>query len=177
MATIGGPSWSQDASWPQNFRKVISGGPSWGPFRDTKSSKISFDVIRTVIIFLIDLKDRFGERFGSILAPSWPLLTSPTNCLEGPKRAKIGPSWSFFGLQRKTRKGKIWLRILPNSGGPQTPVKTEGFRRFAYFKSMIFQQFLTSFWPLRSDLLGPLGGFMLPTKLLFGRSKRGSKTI
>ena len=42
---------------------------------------------------------------------------------------------------------------------------------------MIFQQFLTSFWPLRSDLLGPLGGLMLPTKLLFGRSKRGSKTI
>ena len=42
---------------------------------------------------------------------------------------------------------------------------------------MIFHQFLTSFWPLLSDLLGPLGGLMLPTKLLFGRSKRGSKTI
>ena len=42
---------------------------------------------------------------------------------------------------------------------------------------MIFHQFWTSFWPFWSDLLGPLGGLMLPTKLLFGRSKRGSKTI
>ena len=65
--------------------------------------------------------------FGPILAPLNIANKLPGGAQEGKNRSKF----VIFGLQRKTRKGKIWLRILPNSGGPQTVVKTEGFWRFA----------------------------------------------
>ena len=45
---------------------------------------------------------RLQDHFGATLAPSWPLLTSPTNCLEGPKTAKIDPRGSFLALQERS---------------------------------------------------------------------------
>ena len=65
--------------------------------------------------------------FGAILAP----LNIANKLLGSVQERENRSKMAIFGLQRKTRKGKIWLRILPNSGGAQTFVKTEGFWRFA----------------------------------------------
>ena len=61
----------------------------WGPFRDTKSLKISFDSDPKCHHFLDRFKDRFWERFGSILAPSWPPKTFPRWGQVVPRGAEI----------------------------------------------------------------------------------------
>ena len=60
---------------------------------------------------------RLQDHFGAILAPSWPLLTSPTNCLEGPKRAKIDPRGTILAFKEKQEKGKFGCAFCPTAGG------------------------------------------------------------
>ena len=47
---------------------------------------------------------RLQDHFGAILAPSWPLLTSPTNCSETSKSVKIGPRGPFSAIKKNNEK-------------------------------------------------------------------------
>ena len=70
---------------------------------------------------------RLQDHFGAILAPSWPLLTSPTNCLEGPKRPKIDPRGSFLALQERRRENAFRTSSRPTAGGQKNLIKTKDF--------------------------------------------------
>ena len=80
-------------------------GPSWdrswsdlGPLRGARTLRILDEIEDAPFLSASRLQDHFG----TTLAPSWPLLTSPTNCLEGPKRAKIDPRGSFLARQERS---------------------------------------------------------------------------
>ena len=47
---------------------------------------------------------RLQDHFGAILVPSWPLLTSPTNCSETSKSLKIGPRGPFSAIKKTIEK-------------------------------------------------------------------------
>ena len=86
-------------------------GPLFGPpWNRSWSDLVPLQGARTLRI-LDEIEDapfpsasRLQDHFGAILVPSWPLLTSPTNCSETSKSLKIGPRGPFSAIKKTIEK-------------------------------------------------------------------------
>merc|ERR1712091_102755 len=96
-------------------------GATWPPLQGARTLRI-LDEIEDAPF---PSASRLQDHFGAILVPSWPLLTSPTNCSETSKSLKIGPRGPFSAIKKTVEKINSAQCLWPTAGGPRTPVKTE----------------------------------------------------
>ena len=88
------PSWPQE---PYMIEFVNKSYASWGPSWGLKSFKISSKSDPKCDRFFDSLENRFLQRFGANLVPSWPSKPSPNGAKLAPKLFQVGVLiWELF---------------------------------------------------------------------------------
>ena len=121
------PSWShffiifevQKMSGKIDAREILF-GPTWDrswSVLDPRRGARTLRILDEIEDAPFPSASRLQDHFGAILAPSWPLLTSPTNCSETSKSVKIDPRGPFLTFKEKHEKGKFGCAFCPTAGG------------------------------------------------------------
>ena len=98
--------WFEKMSGKIDAREILF-GPTWDrswsvldPRRGARTLRILYEIEDAPF----PSASRLEDHFRAILAPSWPLLTSPTNCSETSKSLKIGPRGPFSAIKKPLKK-------------------------------------------------------------------------